>query len=196
MQQEINLYKLLPRKTQSAFTWGMLYAVYGIFIIVLVLKWFDALWQKHKLIKEYQQEVVLLTEAQQKFQKLIKHYPTIDTKNIQTLGDSLRAELANELKIVTLLSQSSKFVHYMQALAEASTQNVWLTDILFSAALPNVVLKGYALQPQSAQQLLDQLGRQPVFTQLPLKISDLNQAVVDQNTIFTFNITTKLKSPI
>jgi hypothetical protein len=194
MLQQINLYKLLPRQSKSWFTWTRLYALYGLFILLLIFKWGNVLWEKHRLTKDLEKEVALLAETQERFKLLLTRYPTIDTKNLQTLGESLRAELLNELKLVKLLSQSSKFSAYMLGLSNAAIDGAWLTEFSFSAHEPHIILKGNALQPAIVQQLLEQLIRQRIFIESPFRISDLTQVNLDKNIIFTFNIMTKTKS--
>jgi hypothetical protein len=194
MLQQINLYNLLPHQTKSWFTWKKLYAIYGLFILLLIFKWGNALWERHQLTKDLDHEVTLFADTQQRFKKLMTRYPTIDTKNLQTLGESLRTELMNELTIVKLLSQSSKFSAYLLGLALATTDGAWLTDISFSANEPHIILKGNALQPEIVQQFLDQLIRQPVFIESPFRISDLTQVILGKDILFSFNITTKTKS--
>jgi hypothetical protein len=195
MQQKINFYPLLPRKIKSRFTKQTLYLAYGLFLVFMCLHYFNAVWKKHKLTKEYNQEVVLLEQANKKFENLLKQYPSVDTKNIQTIGESMRAELNNELKILELLAQSSIFSNYLQALAQASIPDVWLNDILFAPIEPHIVLKGNALQPMQAQKFLDQLSLQAAFVNLPLNLIDISQITLPNGVIISFNITTKSKSP-
>jgi Tfp pilus assembly protein PilN len=194
MQQQINLYKFLPKKSKSYFTLEKIFLLYGIFILLLVIFFGNALWQKHKLTKEYEQDNLLFVKAQQKFLSLIKQYPSIDVSNIKASGESLRTQLSNELKIINLLKQSSKFSVYMEGLAEAIVPNVWLTEIYFSVKEPHIVLKGNAIEPLSAQNFLDQLLHQSAFTGLPFKIADLTQVSTENGTILTFNMTTQTTS--
>lgn len=194
MQQDINLYKLLPKKQKTLFTWGRLGLFYIFFIFCIFLQFVYALLENHHLSKEFQEADISLNNTKQHFQQLIAQYPSIDTKNIQTVADSLRAELNNELKIVQLLNQSSKFSTYMQGLAEAAVPNVWLTTITFAAKEPHIILQGNALEALSAQQYLDQLMHQSVFNTLPFKINDLTQATINKSAIFTFNMSTKTQS--
>jgi hypothetical protein len=195
MQQDINLYKLLPKKQKSLFTWGRLGLVYVFFIFLILLQFFYVYSEKNRLEKEHQQAELSLEKTKQEIHTLLAQYPSIDTKNIQTIADSMRAELKNELKIIQLLNQSSKFSVYLQGLAAASVPNVWLTNITFAAKEPHIILQGNALQALLAQQYLDQLTHQSVFTTLPFKINDLTQATLNKSAIFTFNISTKTYSP-
>jgi hypothetical protein len=196
MQQKINLYELLPKPSKSYITPHRLMMVYGLFIILLVFQWLLNISEKHRLINEHLKAAISLDEANQRFKNLISQYPTIDTKNIKNIADTMRAELNNELKIIQLLELSSKFSAYMQGLAEASFPNVWLTNILFSSKEPRIVLQGAAVQALYAQQYLDQLNHQSVFNGLPFKINDLTQTQIKKSDVFTFNISTKLKSTI
>jgi hypothetical protein len=194
MQQNINLYQLLPKKVKSRFTWNTLGFVYGAFIFLLMIQFVHALLEEHRLTKEYGKAIISLDYTKQRFQKLIAQYPSIDTKNIQTIADSMRAELNNELKIIQLLTGSSKFSFYLQGLSEATVPNVWLTDILFATKEPYIVLQGNALQALFAQQYLDQLMQQSIFNALPFRINELKESILNKSAIFTFNMSTKMKS--
>ena len=195
MQQDINLYKLLPKKQKSSFTWRRLGFVYLFFVFLIFLQFIYVLFEKNRFTKEYQQAEISLENTKQQVHKLIAQYPSIDTKNIQTIADSMRAELNNELKIIRLLTQSSKFSAYMVGLAAASVPDVWLTTISFAAKEPHIILQGNATQALLAQQYLDQLTHQAVFATLPFKINDLTQTTINKTAIFTFNISTKSQSP-
>lgn len=194
MQQDINLYSLLPKKQKSYFTWGRLGLIYVFFILLMFLQFFHALSEKNRLVQESQQAAFSLKNIKQQLQKLIVQYPSIDTKNIQTIADSMHAELKNELKIIQLLMQSSKFSAYMRGLAAASVPDAWLTAITFAAKEPHITLQGNALQAVAAQNYLDQLTQQPVFISLSFKLNDLAQNTLNKSAVFTFNISTKAQS--
>lgn len=194
MLQQINLYNFLPQEKKPWLTLKKLYTAYGLFIIILIFKWGNILWTNHQLTKEKEKEVILLAETKQQFKNLIQRYPTIDIKNMQTIGENLQLELANQLKIIKMLAQTSKFSAYMRGLSAAAMDGSWLTDISFSANEPHVILKGDVLRPQLAQQLLDQLVVQPIFSELSLKIDELNKINLDKNVVFTFVITSKGKA--
>jgi hypothetical protein len=191
MLQQINLYNVLPRPAKPWVTKKMLFIFYSLFLIILFLKWGNLLWEKHQLVKEYEKENVLLADAQKQFKHLIAQYPTVDTTNIKNIGESLHAELINELKILSMLAKSSVFAAYMQGLAQTSTDGIWLTEISFSANEPRVALKGNAVRPQLVQAFLEQLIQQPVFANIPFKITELTQITLDKNTVFTFDISTQ-----
>ncbi|MBV8802167.1 MAG: PilN domain-containing protein [Gammaproteobacteria bacterium] len=194
MQQDINLYKLLPKKQKPLFTWGRLGFIYIFFVFLIFLQFIFAILEKNHLVKEHQQAESKLENTKQQFHKLIAQYPSINTKNIQTIANSMREELKNELKIIQLLMQSSTFSAYFQGLAAAAVPNVWLTTISFAAKEPHIVLQGNALEALSAQQYLDQLARQSIFINLPFKINDLTQTTLNKSPVFTFNISTKTQT--
>jgi len=183
MQQKINLYKLLPKKTGFVFS-KKTSIFYGIFVFILFIFYVNIVLQKKAIVLK---NIALTTEVQSlqmQLNNLSHKYPVSNATDLQKSIKTLQEDLDNKNAAVDLLISYAIFAEYMVALSNAATTGVWYTDISFNRGVLNVSLKGYAVKPILLTDLLTQLTHQAIFKNMEFNLNQLRE----ENVPITFLI--------
>lgn len=191
MQQQINLYRYLPRPVKSLLTADAIAKGYLVFLGVLFISTIHSLWHNHSLNLQNKELMTQLTESQTMLNETHLRYPSINIKEVGLHVENMKQSYEEKQRIYLLLSHTLKFSQYMYALANSTVPGTWLTDFIFSASSQSVILKGAATQSSSLEAFLEQLKQQPVFSELDFELSELNQAKENNMSVLTFNIQSK-----
>ena len=78
MQQQINLYRLLPREDKLRFTKKTLVICYSVFFFLLLTNFFYLEWSNYRLANNLTQKNSELSNRQQQLISLTQQYPLLD----------------------------------------------------------------------------------------------------------------------
>lgn len=174
-QQEINLYNYLPKKTGFELTPKTALLSYGAFLSLLLMFYFVSLWQKHKLVTQFDYLNHETSLALQQLTILVQQYPISDPDILKKTIGQLQEEYEKKAKLIDLLSPYANFSSYLVGLGNAIVSGVWLTQITFDRGENKIILKGYALQSAFLDQFYSQLAKQPIFSNLKFELNDIEQ---------------------
>jgi len=191
MQQQINLYVLLPKQAKIQASLKKMLFIYGAFIIFLLLISLFDIRQQHQYSNQLTQLQDQLTIKKQQLTLLISKYPMLNPKDLDTSMKQLQDELDIKNKMVALLSEGSGFSPQFKAFALSSVRGAWLTNMVISIKDRHIGLKGQALIETAVYQFLNQLVHQPVFVNTPLELRELTNTDTGNNRYLNFYIATK-----
>lgn len=185
MQQQINLYNLLPKKTVSKLTRKNVLLSYGAFLLLLFIFHFILIWQKHTLVNHLATLKNEVTLHQQQLTLLMQEYPVSETDSLKKMILQLQEEYASKAGLIDLLSPYANFSAYLTGLGNAIVTGVWLTEIHFDRGETKIFLKGYTLDPALLEQFHHQLTMQPIFSNLSFELIGIKQAKFPASFIMT-----------
>lgn len=194
MQQQINLYHYLSRKSKFFLTLEMAITLSCLFLLLLFVNLLYELWNKHELTAQVKKSNATFIQTQQHLITLLKQYPSIDIKDLEKSVQDLQADLIAKAKVFDLLVENARFASYLTGLANAVVPGVWLVDISFSNHMPHISLRGHALQPEQTQQFIEKLMQQATFFDMTFELQELTQAMSEQDSSINFYITSKVKN--
>lgn len=196
MQQQINLYLLLPKKSQFQINLRSIIFIYVACLgLLLALGSYESWYNRHltKQIDALSQEIA---QTQQRLAVISAQYSTLDAKEIQKTIDKLKLEIHSKENAINILLPLAGAPAYMTALAQAAIPNVWLAEFNFNMVEGGANLKGNALKATQPKEFMEQLQQQSVFSKMRFELRELSEAQADkdQKAIVNFYITTKAKS--
>lgn len=185
MQQEINLYRYLPKKAGFALTPKIALKSYVAFLLALLLFHTILLWQKHKLNSQWTSLQAQSMVYQQELSVLLQEYPVSDVTTLNKNIQELQKEYDTAMTNIDLLSPAANYSAYLLSLANAAINGVWLTEINFYRSATKIVLKGYALNSELLAQFYSDLTKQKAFTTLVFKLNEIQQKSFPGNFVIT-----------
>ncbi len=194
MQQEINLYLLLPAQKKSVLTFQRMVLAYGIFFVLLVLHFIGDLWEEHKERIQVDNTTLALSQVERSLDQIHAQYPMLDLKDMESSLKILQGELEQKNSVFNLLSQNQNFSTYLLGVARAAVPNLWLLDIQVEMGPRDLTLKGYALDSNAIQQFMNQLTLQKEFSGLNFQLREVNKAQLHQDVLYAFTISSKVNS--
>ncbi len=196
MQQEINLYLLLPAEKKMFLSLRRMMIIYGLLLGLVILHFFGELWSTHKEVAHIHQLQQELTQVKNNLAKIQEQYPILDTKDMENSLKKLQAEIEEKNQLLDLLAKNRNFSTYLLGVAKAAVPDLWLVDI--EAALENkvLILKGYALQSQAIQQFMKQLASQKELADFHFQLQEVNKTELQKETLLNFIISTKVGSEL
>lgn len=191
MQQQINLYQLIPGRQKLDFNSKQFIIGCSIFILILLLNTLFAIWQKHKSQTMLTELTTKSSEAKQELLKLMVKYPALNPQDLDASMNKLQEEIDAKTKMMLLLSQGIGFSKNLTALAAASVPGLWLSEILISEGGTNISLQGQARESAAIQLFLTALAQQPAFINNSLKLQSMTKT--NESPYLNFLIATKAK---
>jgi len=191
MQQEINLYVLLPHEKKSFLSIKMLTLSYSIFMIILMLNFCFSLWVKHKQMVRADEITKELQGLEQRLAEVNTQYPMIDWSDAENSIVKLKHEIKEENKVLRLLSKDRSFSNYLTGIAKAAVPDMWLVNIQMNLKEEHIVLNGYASQSAAVQNFINNLVIQKEFSDMHFQLQQLSKAELNTETVFNFIISTE-----
>lgn len=173
MMQQVNLYKLLPKKAKFALTRQMVLAAYSIFLLLLIFVYGVEVRHKQQLAQQYTQLDTQGTALQQQLALLTQKYPIRDIVALKKNISELQEKLKSKANILNLLTSKTQFSNYLLGLASVYVQGAWLAEIKFDNAEQAIELKGFALQSNLVDELVSQLSKGPAFLTAKFEINNI-----------------------
>lgn len=187
VDQEINFYALLPKRTTSFLNQKLVLLSYAGFVLLFVFMLLLFEWQIGRLkvvATTLDQEVVT---SQAELQKLTQHFPVSNLADLRKSMKETQAEYEAKLTAMDSLSLNEVFSKYLTGLASATVEGVWLKEIDLNRTGNKIILRGSSLQHALLDQYLTQLAAQPAFAGMVFEL----QEFIETTTPASFLIATK-----
>lgn len=194
MQQEINLFSLLPKEKKSFLTLKLITITYSAFVLILFLNFCSGWWEKHQQRIMADQLNVELNQVQKKLAVMHEQYPMLDSKDMENSLRKLQQELEEKNNIFNLLAKDRRFSNYLLGFAKAATPDLWLVDIEVNLNDKKTLLKGYATKANAIQQFINNITHQSEFSGLNFQVQEVAKVVLNKETLLSFIISTNVNS--
>lgn len=194
MQQEINLYLLLPAQKRNFLTLKNMAIFYGIFLAFLVLQFMVEFWERHKELVQFNNTNLELKQVEQSLGKIHAQYPMLDVQDLGASLKKLQQELQQKNSVFNLLSPNRIFSIYLLGIAKAAVPDLWLRDIQVEMGSRDLTVKGYALDSNAIQQFMDHLALQQEFAGLHFQLKEVVKTELQKENLFDFTISTQVSS--
>lgn len=172
MQQEINFYTLMERKSRWSF-WlepRCLQLVWLTFMVILILISFGDTFRLYSQTVQVKKLMVEQSQAE----TVLAHLKTDMTE--EELQEILtRLGISDQPENSVALS-AQYFPDILRALSAAVTRGVWLAGIQVSGEHKSMNLSGATMNPVFMQSFLSNLGRQNVFNHFSFQLGSLKNA--------------------
>jgi|GEM_PF-4218522 len=194
MQQEINLYPLLPQRQKSFLTLRLLIMAYSSLLVLLFIQCCFEYWgmrQQKVIITNLVQE---RNQIQQRKEAIHAEYPMLDPKDMENSLKKLQQGLTEKNTVFNLLTQDKKFSNYLMGVAKAAVNDLWLNGLRVDIGDRNLVLKGVATKAEAIQMFINKLGLQTEFAELNFQLQDVHKVEIKKEVLLNFIISTKVKA--
>ncbi len=169
MQQQINLYPLLSKKSNFELTRRTALSVYGIvFLLLIIIYSIDFRQTKHLEI-QYNALYSKVSQLQQELDKL----PMSDAAALKDAIHALRQTAETKVNVLNSLTYRKNFSGYLLGLADTNIPGVWLTEIIFNNLEQRINLKGFALQTILIEKRLMELDKQAAFSPMKFEVQNV-----------------------
>ena len=169
MTQQVNLYsEILKQQQRKAIV--TLYIAIVVFIVVMFIA-FSAylLWSVNTAETSFQNEQLILKNEQTYAEQLALQHanPAFNTKWVEDIKQ-WQNKINEAEKTVRLIDERMRlseknFSDYLQALANQSDRDVWITAIHITGENRSLSIQGSTFKPEKVPQLLQRLQKDPVF---------------------------------
>lgn len=173
MRQSINFLTALPKRSQrlSAEMIGALALVaLLLFVVVSIVLGIQQRRVHHQLTDVKNEWLV----TQRAYDQLAKKYPLLvsDTPLMNRVKalDQRVIEKEAELKSLQALLFRRGFSEYMDGLADAVPNTVWIKQIQIHYNPVSVTLTGYSVQPRAVSDLLSRLMKMPAYSEVVFNV--------------------------
>lgn len=175
MQQEINLYALLPKETVSYFQLKNILVWYAVFVSFLLLLDCVLEFQKIHLKKQSALLSLDIQTKQQQLNSLTQQYPVSNPVELDKQLKKLEADYQQTTATIDLLSPYAHFSSYLLGLAKTAVPGVWLTEMSFSRNDNIISLKGYTVNPAMLEQFYTALTKEPAFAGMLFELKGIQE---------------------
>ncbi len=169
MTQQVNLYsEILKQQQRKAIV--TLYIAIVVFIVVMFIA-FSAylLWSVNTAETSFQNEQLILKNEQTYAEQLALQHanPAFNTQWVEDIKQ-WQNKINEAEKTVRLIDERMRlseknFSDYLQALANQSDRDVWITAIHIIGENRSLSIQGSTFKPEKVPQLLQRLQKDPVF---------------------------------
>ena len=169
MTQQVNLYsEILKQQQRKAIV--TLYIAIVVFIVVMFIA-FSAylLWSVNTAETSFQNEQLILKNEQTYAEQLALQHanPAFNTQWVEDIKQ-WQNKINEAEKTVRLIDERMRlseknFSDYLQALANQSDRDVWITAIHITGENRFLSIQGNTFKPEKVPQLLQRLQKDPVF---------------------------------
>ena len=169
MTQQVNLYsEILKQQQRKAIV--TLYIAIVVFIVVMFIA-FSAylLWSVNTAETSFQNEQLILKNEQTYAEQLALQHanPAFNTQCVEDIKQ-WQNKINEAEKTVRLIDERMRlseknFSDYLQALANQSDRDVWITAIHITGENRFLSIQGSTFKPEKVPQLLQRLQKDPVF---------------------------------
>ena len=169
MTQQVNLYsEILKQQQRKAIV--TLYIAIVVFIVVMFIA-FSAylLWSVNTAETSFQNEQLILKNEQTYAEQLALQHanPAFNTQWVEDIKQ-WQNKINEAEKTVRLIDERMRlseknFSDYLQALANQSDRDVWITAIHITGENRSLSIQGSTFKPEKVPQLLQRLQKDPVF---------------------------------
>ncbi len=169
MTQQVNLYsEILKQQQRKAIV--TLYIAIVVFIVVMFIA-FSAylLWSVNTAETSFQNEQLILKNEQTYAEQLALQHanPAFNTQWVEDIKQ-WQNKINEAEKTVRLIDERMRlseknFSDYLQALANQSDRDVWITAIHITGENRFLSIQGSTFKPEKVPQLLQRLQKDPVF---------------------------------
>ena len=169
MTQQVNLYsEILKQQQRKAIV--TLYIAIVVFIVVMFIA-FSAylLWSVNTAETSFQNEQLILKNEQTYAEQLALQHanPAFNTQWVEDIKQ-WQNKINEAEKTVRLIDERMRlseknFSDYLQALANQSDRDVWITAIHITGENRSLSIQGSTFKPEKVPQLLHRLQKDPVF---------------------------------
>jgi len=169
MTQQVNLYsEILKQQQRKAIV--TLYIAIVVFIVVMFIA-FSAylLWSVNTAETSFQNEQLILKNEQTYAEQLALQHanPAFNTQWVEDIkqwqNKINEAEKTERLIDERMRLSEKNFSDYLQALANQSDRDVWITAIHITGENRSLSIQGSTFKPEKVPQLLQRLQKDPVF---------------------------------
>jgi len=175
MLQQINFYNLLPKKSGFQLSRQWVLSIYSVFVLLLIFIYGVELRQKQHLLPQYTLLHNQMSVLQQQLLSLTQQYPVSDAIILKNTVHELQQKLLSKSKMLNLLTSKINFSAYLLGFAAVNVQGIWLTEIVFNNAEQKIDLKGFALQSELIEKLLDQLSKETAFSTVKFEVQNITE---------------------
>ena len=169
MTQQVNLYsEILKQQQRKAIV--TLYIAIVVFIVVMFIA-FSAylLWSVNTAETSFQNEQLILKNEQTYAEQLALQHanPAFNTQWVEDIKQ-WQNKINEAEKTVRLIDERMRlseknFSDYLQALANQSDRDVWITALHITGENRFLSIQGSTFKPEKVPQLLQRLQKDPVF---------------------------------
>ena len=177
MTQQVNLYsEILKQQQRKAIV--TLYIAIVVFIVVMFIA-FSAylLWSVNTAETSFQNEQLILKNEQTYAEQLALQHanPAFNTQWVEDIKQ-WQNKINEAEKTVRLIDERMRlseknFSDYLQALANQSDRDVWITAIHITGENRSLSIQGSTFKPEKVPQLLQRLQKDQFFNKLVMEPS-------------------------
>ncbi len=192
LQQEINLYQHFVKVPSHAdyFTWRRYWAANFIFLIFLVLLYFNAIFSNHRLASELLVATADISKYENSYKTLKNTMPQfLFSSNVNDTVNNLKKELDAQKLIVGILSKHNLFSKNLIALSNSIVPNVWLTKFAIEKDGDTITLTGNSFGLDNLHTFIDHLNKEKAFDKYEVTIKQINnQNAKESHAKLTFEL--------